>query len=540
MRVEWAAERLHNDRVPTRIRAALAAVLAGACWALAAVPAHAAASCAEPGGTWQRVSPQDAGMDPAKLQDALDYGSSNAGFAVRVYRHGCLVGEDRAAAVNRDQKFESYSMAKSVTSLAFGRAMELGLISPDDPVGSLVPVADKAHGAITMRELLTQTSGLRWNGFRDYNIFTMPDRVRDALTLGVAHPPGTYFEYAQSPVALLAEAIGQSAGMDTQAFTQRELTRPLGIDDSSWYWSRDPAGHVHGFYGVNMRPDDYARLGDLMRRGGSWRGQRLLSPVFMHDAVAATPTNGCYGWLIWTNAGAPCVNPTVTSRSVLQGREFPDLPADHYSFDGLFGQRVAVFPTQDIVIVRMGQDPGLVYDFNGDWEHDLYAKVLGAVTDERIVPPGPPSRGADQKDKDYGFQTAIAEPDQYSKGFVQDPLPPAGPQRARAPQLSLARSRASRRGVVAVRLHCPPRWPGRQTASCQGSARLQGAKRAVRYSVPAGASKALRFRLTKKRLRVLRRAKVKDYRLVAVNADAAGGTASRTAVSVRRPARKRR
>ena len=97
-----------------------------------------------------------------------------------------------------------------------------------------------------MRDLLTMTSGLRWNGFRDYNIFTMPDRVRDALTLGSDHAPGTYFEYAQSPVALLAEAVGRSAGEDTGAFAQRELTRPLGIADSGWFWSRDPAGHVRG------------------------------------------------------------------------------------------------------------------------------------------------------------------------------------------------------------------------------------------------------------------------------------------------------
>ena len=74
-------------------------------------------------------------------------------------------------------------MAKSVTSMIFGRAMTLGLMSPDDPVGSLVPEADKAHGEITVHDLLTMTSGLKWNGLRDYNIFTMPDRVRDALTL---------------------------------------------------------------------------------------------------------------------------------------------------------------------------------------------------------------------------------------------------------------------------------------------------------------------------------------------------------------------
>ena len=122
-------------------------------------------------------------MDAAKLQDAIDYGTTQASFAIRVYRHGCLVGEDRLRRPEPQLAVESWSMAKSVTSMMFGRAMTLGLISPDDPVGSLVPEADKAHGEITMHDLLTMTSGLEWNGLRDYNIFTMPDRVHDALTL---------------------------------------------------------------------------------------------------------------------------------------------------------------------------------------------------------------------------------------------------------------------------------------------------------------------------------------------------------------------
>ena len=117
-------------------------------------------------------------MDAAKLQDAMDYGTQNAGFALRVYRHGCLVAEDRLASANRTSTYESWSMAKSVTSLVFGRAMQLGLVSPDDPVGSLVPEADGPHGTITLHDLLTMTSGLQWNGLRDYNIFTMPDRIQ--------------------------------------------------------------------------------------------------------------------------------------------------------------------------------------------------------------------------------------------------------------------------------------------------------------------------------------------------------------------------
>jgi CubicO group peptidase (beta-lactamase class C family) len=511
-----------------------AIALAALCGALAASPAQAAKRCGEPGRSWQRATPAEAGMDAARLQSAIDYGSTQASFAVRVYRRGCLVGEDRAAAVNREQRFQSYSMAKSVTALAFGRAMRLGVISPDDPVGSLFPEADGAHGGITMLDLLTMTSGLEWNGWRDYNVFTMPDRVRDALTLRVIHRPGRYFEYAQSAVALLAEAIGRAAGEDVQAFAQRELMEPLGIHAGDWAWQRDPAGHVQGFYGVQMRADDYGRLGELMRRRGVWRGRKLLSGVFMREAIAPSRTNGCYGWLIWVNAGKPCIGPRVGDRPVEQHRDFPDLPANMYEFAGLFGQRVTVFPSQALVVVRTGQDTSLVA--NTDWENQLYRRILGAVTDQRVVPSpdAPASPDADQRESDYGFQDVLAHPERYRQGVVQDPLPPAGPSRARAPLLGLARRRVSRRGEVIARLWCPARWPGNAAPACNGRASISGGRKRKRYRLAPGKHRLLRLRLTRRRLRKLRRRRALTLVLRARNFDAAGGTASRLAVRVRR------
>jgi CubicO group peptidase (beta-lactamase class C family) len=498
-------------------------------------PAHAAKSCSEPGADWERATPAEAGMDGAKLQDAIDYGSTEASFAIRVYRHGCLVGEDRLAPVNRNQQFQSWSMAKSVTSLIFGRAMTRRLVGPDDPVGSLVTEADRAHGAITARDLLTMSSGLHWNGFRDYNIFTMPDRVHDALTLPVVHRPGTYFEYAQSAVALLAEQVGRAVGEDFQAFGQRELMDALGIAEGSWRWERDRAGHVQGFYGVHMRPDDYGRLGELMRRGGTWRGQRLLGLGYMRQAITPARTNGCYGFLHWLNAGEPCVGARVEERPVVQGREYPDLPPDMYYFSGLFGQLVTIFPSQGIVLVRTGHEratPG----GDSNWEHELYVRLLGSITDQQIQSHGPKrDRPVDENGSDSGFQQAFTRPDEYNQGTVQPPLPPAGPARARAVQLTLVRWTAGRRGVVLARAFCPPRWPSGMRPGCRGRARLQGARRPRRYEIAPGGARTLRFRLGARGLRALRRRGAMDLVLSARNADAAGGALARRRVLVRRP-----
>jgi CubicO group peptidase (beta-lactamase class C family) len=504
----------------TALVATLAALLAGA------APAGAAKRCAEPREEWERATAAEAGMDAGRLQEALDYGTQNAGFAVRVYRRGCLVGEDRFAGLNRDQRFESWSMAKSVTSMMFGRAMTLGLVQPDDPVGALVAEADAAHGAITMRDLLTMTSGLRWNGLRDYNVFTMPDRVRDALTLEAVRRPGTYFEYAQSAVSLLAEAVGRAVGEDPGRWFKRELTGRLGIPHDKWFWVRDSQGHIGGFYGVNMRPDDFGRLGELMRRGGVWQGRRLLSRRYLREAVTPTATNGCYGWLIWVNAGAPCVGPRIAERPVVDARDFPSLPADMYRFSGLFGQLVTVFPSQELVVVRTGQDPNLAPTGGTSWELGLYERVLAAVTDQKIAPPGDaPVQTVDRANSDTGFQNALLEPDQYAKGVAQDPLGPPGPRRARALWVRLAAPRPSRRGVVTLRAGCPAGGTG----TCAGTATLEGARRPARYALRAGSTKPIRLRLTRAALR-----STGGWRtFTAVSDDAAGGTVTRLAVQLK-------
>jgi CubicO group peptidase (beta-lactamase class C family) len=505
------------------------AIAASALALLAAAPAaDAAKQCAEPAADWQRAAPAEAGMDAAKLQDAMDYGSTNLGFSVRVYRWGCLVAEDRGATLNRSQTFESWSMAKSVTSLAFGRAMATGLISPDDPVGALVPEADRAHGALTLRELLTQSSGLLWNGFRDYNVFTNNrDRLHDALTLPPVRKPSTYFEYAQSPVALLAETVARATGEDVVAYLQRELMDPLGIAAGSWSWTRDDQGRVLGYMGVQMRPDDYGRLGELLRRGGLWRGKRLLSQEYLSEATSPSPTNGCYGWLIWTNGGQPCIGARVTKRSVDDNREFPGLPADLYNFSGLFGQLVTVMPTQGIVVVRTGQDKGFVLGGGTSWEQELYTRVLGAVTDQKVVPSGPaPKQVVDRSNPDDGFQKAWQRTDEYKQGLQPDPLPPAGPARARAAAVELARPAATARGVVSILIACPPRWPAVGRKGCLGTATLDGARRPLAYSLAPGQQSVLRFRLTPARQRALRRKRSLTLEVLAVNRDAAGGTAT--------------
>jgi hypothetical protein len=217
-----------------------------------------------------------------------------------------------------------------------------------------------------------------------------------------------------------------------------------------------------------------------------------------------------------------------------------------YRFSGLFGQLVTVFPSQDLVMVRTGQDRGLVFSGGESWELGLYNRILGSITDQKIKPPGPAPKVApsDEPNADGGFQNALLEPDQYSQGQNQAPLPPSGPGRARALRPRLGKVRVSRKGIVSVRLICPIRWSSKLSPGCRGIARMQGVRRSRRYSIRAGWTRTVKLRLTARRLRTLRRRKTMSLLLSATNADAVWGTRVRIRVEIKRPlvkkAKKRR
>lgn len=511
----------------------LAALAVIAALSLGAGRAGAAVRCPAPGPGegWRDVDPATAGMEGQGIRDAIALGSENGSFAIRVYRYGCRVGSSDEP--NPDAKTESWSLAKSVTALVFGRAMTLGLVGPDDPLGSLITEADQGHGAITLRDLLTMTSGLRWNGLRDYNIL-MPDRLHEALTVPVEKEPGTYWEYSQSGPALLAEAVQRAVGEDFQAFAQRELFGPLGIPPERWFWRRDSAGHTQGFFGLNMSADDFGRLGELMRRGGLWRGRRLLSRRFVREAVEPVAESGCYGWLIWLNASKPCVGPRIVDRPVTDSRSFPSLPADAFQYSGLFGQWVTVFPSQGVVVVRTGFDTAT---FDGDtaWQEEMYRLILDSITDDelRFPKPAPDASNVSDTDVDRGFFEAGANPGEYLGGVAPPPLPPAGPARARATLIKFRTPRIGPTGTLKVRLRCPPRWTPELRPRCRGTARLGKVAPPVRYRVPAGRARTIRFRLRDGALARLERKRRLALTVSATNRDRLGGATARRGIVVR-------
>src|SRR4051794_36405272 len=161
-------------------------------------------SCAlpSPGHDFTATSPASVGVDPAAVDAAIARLAPQFTVSLRIYRHNCLIGQTANDATAADAQASLFSMTKSVVGLGVGRAVTLGKLSVDDPIGRYLPGLDAAHAAITVRDLLTETSGLKFAWVNDL-AGSAEDSVGEAMSMPIIHPPGTYFEYAQTTVTTL-------------------------------------------------------------------------------------------------------------------------------------------------------------------------------------------------------------------------------------------------------------------------------------------------------------------------------------------------
>jgi CubicO group peptidase (beta-lactamase class C family) len=251
----------------------------------------------------------------------------------------------------RDTLQTSFSAAKSFLSTLVGIAIDEGLIgSVEDPVTRYLPELverDPEFRRITLRDLLTMTSGIRYHegGFLGDDTYTYYGVDLRDIALNrtrIADPPGSWHYNNYNPL-LLGLILERTAGTSVADFASTRLWRPLGAEaDATWSLDSEDSGFEKMESGVNARPVDYARFGLLLLHGGEWNGRRILSRSWVRaatgvDATSPSASYYSYGYFWWLD---------------------PDHPGRFYAF-GKYGQFIYVAPDADVVVVRLGRDSGV-------------------------------------------------------------------------------------------------------------------------------------------------------------------------------------
>ena len=316
---------------------------------------------------YPRADAATVGLDAVAVQAAVSYWVNEGAENLKVFRHGCLVAEGALDPATDRIPRQNWSQTKTVSALIAGVAVRQGLIEVDAPIGRYLPagVGDAQHRAITVRSLLTMTSGLELNWFRGMALSTEVSGPRQAMAMPLRHRQGEYFEYEQttpSVVNWVVEHALRRAGrdLDYQEFAQQEFFSKLGIPRSAYWWQRDRSGSTMGHAGLLLRPLEFGRLGALMLGQGVFAGRRMIDADYMRLVQTGTTANCGYGFFVWLNACRPGqrqVNASIMVREEIAPARpwIASAPTDMYYSWGSHGQHVFVIPSLDMVVTRSGE-----------------------------------------------------------------------------------------------------------------------------------------------------------------------------------------
>lgn len=274
------------------------------------IRASAVAAYQPAGGDWTMSDPAAEDVDPslpATLDDILPTYPALTGLVV--IRNGAIVSEHYQGAYGREDPIDIRSVTKSVIGTLIGIALQRGELDDlEQTLGDLLPDripagADPAVAGITIRSLLTMTSGLDWNYQTDYGRLEASD---DPLTLTLSQPvvaeQGSVYVYNSGGSHVLGVILEAVTGRQLDAYADAVLFDPLGIDRGRWRTT--PQGEAIGGYGLYLTPRDMARLGLLYLQGGRWNDERLLEAEYIEAATTVQSdgdrTGGTpYGYQWW-------------------------------------------------------------------------------------------------------------------------------------------------------------------------------------------------------------------------------------------------
>ncbi len=328
-----------------------------------------------PPSRWPEADPGELGADVGHLADLLDelvadgehpiFGRT---YAAAVVARGQLVAErfgERVVqdlrSLGEDPPYEpvdgtsellSWSMAKSITSLAVGVAATDGNLDVGDrvPEPQWADPADPRH-RITWHDLLTMRPGLAWTEqYHDFTSDALPDVVTMlfgegsadvgayAASMPLVAEPGSpeAFVYSSGTTNIIAANLQRVLGLDADGmdrFLRERIFDPIGV--TSLRAQFDPAGTFIGssYVWANLR--DWCRFGLLAARGGRWGDQEIVPATWIDEARTGR------SW----------------DTEVIHGAQWWTWDQDQMPFGahGFEGQRIIAFPTRDVVVVRFGK-----------------------------------------------------------------------------------------------------------------------------------------------------------------------------------------
>jgi hypothetical protein len=275
--------------------------------------------------------------------------------SVIVIHNNQIIAEKYDSGFSKDSRILGWSMTKSITATIFGilkkqRKYDIYASAP------IVEWQNDNRKDITTNDLLHMNSGLEWE--ENYSticdattmLFQSENMGRIQLDKPAAFAPNTHWNYSSGTTNLLSYILRNQfkTHQEYLDFWYSALIDKIGMH--SMLIETDMSGNYVGSSYGWATTRDWSKFGLLYLHKGNWNGEQILDESWVKYVSTPTATSeGAYGAQFWLNAGG----------------KFPDVPRDMFYCSGFQGQMVAIIPSLDLVIVRMGLRENPDFDFNG-------------------------------------------------------------------------------------------------------------------------------------------------------------------------------
>jgi len=282
-----------------------------------------------------------------------DYLTKNKTVAFLVIHNDTIKYENYFNKYKKESIVASFSMAKSFTSFLIGCAIEDKYInSVNDPVTLYVPeLKENGFDNVTIENLLQMTSGLDFNEsysnpFGHAATFYYGRRLeKSTLKLKLKNNPNETTDYVSGNTQLLGLVLDRALKEKTiSKYLEEKLWKQVGMEyNASWSIDKKKNGLEKTFCCLNARAIDFAKFGRLYLNKGNWNGNQIISESWVQNSTKIDTSNGSelgyqYQWWI------------------------PNKEGDFIA-EGILGQFIFVSPSENLIIVRLGEKYG-----NVNWE----------------------------------------------------------------------------------------------------------------------------------------------------------------------------
>ena len=303
-----------------------------------------------PASSHPHALPDGVALDMGAGDPVGAYMAANNVAGVLVLQDGKVRLERYARGFSRDGRWTSFSVAKSLTSTLVGAAIQDGFIkSVDDPVTRYIPeLAGAGYDGVTIKQVLTMTSGVRWNEdytdpksdvalmFKDAPPPGVDQTVAYMRTLPREAEPGTKWVYKTGETNLIGVLVSKATGKSLAAYAGEKIWQPYGMEHDL-FWMFDVGGQDIGGCCLSVSLRDYARIGQFVLDDGVIAGKRVVPEGWFAAATHAQAQTGTpgygYGYQWWTN------------------------PDGSFGARGIFGQMIHIDPRRKLVIAMVSAWP---------------------------------------------------------------------------------------------------------------------------------------------------------------------------------------